>query len=368
MALPSDYRQLEYIEANGAQYIDTGITVEKSDNWRCVLDADLVNNSNYAGANGYMQYQGNIGGGKRSEIDITYSDITETIKVDGNQVSSQNWSSYNGTNVKLGILKLGDTGNGWYSGDAQSGKIYGGKIYQGIKNTATYTVTNLIGAVSSFEASELSHSGEGYIYCNASHYKYGERALLITGASSAQERTYTVRGINQGFVQPTLTPSHKYYTRIETYQETKAGSTDVYWPIAEPPLISHLSGAAGQWNVLSTITDRSSFTAGNYQVRIDYNNEGSTAYMWFDGFMLVDLTATFGAGNEPSKDWCDANIPFTTDTVTVTMDLSDMEWNLVRNFIPCANASGTIGLYDTISDSFYASASSTAFVGGGVYY
>lgn len=29
-----------------------------------------------------------------------------------------------------------------------------------------------------------------------------------------------------------------------------------------------------------------------------------------DGVLLVNLTETFGAGNEPSKEWCDANIPF----------------------------------------------------------
>ena len=39
--------------------------------------------------------------------------------------------------------------------------------------------------------------------------------------------------------------------------------------------------------------------------------------MWFDGLMLVDLTATFGSGNEPDKDWCDANIAFTISTTEV---------------------------------------------------
>lgn len=37
---------------------------------------------------------------------------------------------------------------------------------------------------------------------------------------------------------------------------------------------------------------------------------------------------------------------------------------LVRNFVPCTNASGVAGLYDTVNGKFYASATSTAFVAG----
>ena len=130
MGLPSGYRRLTYIVGNGNQYIDTGLTVQKSDSWRYILEADLVSSDNYAGCNGYLQYQAKIGNGVKSEIDIVYKDITETITVNGTQVSSQNWSSYSGTNVKIGILKLGDINNGWYNGAAQSGKIYFCKIYK----------------------------------------------------------------------------------------------------------------------------------------------------------------------------------------------------------------------------------------------
>ena len=36
----------------------------------------------------------------------------------------------------------------------------------------------------------------------------------------------------------------------------------------------------------------------------------SARIIWIDGALLVDLTAAFGAGNEPTKSWCDSNIPF----------------------------------------------------------
>lgn len=124
------YTPVEYITATGAQYIDTGLVVNKSDSYRMVLDTDLTSSDYYAGCNGYMQFQANIGEGARSTIDITYKDITETITVNGTQKSSQSWSSYSGTNVKLGIFKMGDANNTWFNGTPQSGKLYSCKIYK----------------------------------------------------------------------------------------------------------------------------------------------------------------------------------------------------------------------------------------------
>ena len=45
------------------------------------------------------------------------------------------------------------------------------------------TIPNMIGAVASFELDVMSSSSEGYVYCSSKHAKYGERALLMTGAS-----------------------------------------------------------------------------------------------------------------------------------------------------------------------------------------
>lgn len=42
------------------------------------------------------------------------------------------------------------------------------KIYVGMptKVKKTYTITNMIGAVASFEYDVMSSSNEGYVYCN----------------------------------------------------------------------------------------------------------------------------------------------------------------------------------------------------------
>lgn len=128
--LPAGYTRLDYIQADGAQYIDTGLVVNKSDYVRMILTADLVSSDNFAGANGYMQYKASVGNNTKCEITVEYKSNIETIYVDGSQHSTTDWTStYSGTDVKLGIFKMGNSGNSWWSGDAQSGKLYICEIY-----------------------------------------------------------------------------------------------------------------------------------------------------------------------------------------------------------------------------------------------
>lgn len=126
------YTSLSSIKSTGTQYIDTGLVANKSDTYEILLDAQLTNNTNYAGANGYLQYQANIASGARANIKISYNGSTcvENIYVNNVLSATQNWtSSYDGTNVKIGILALGDTNNSWWSGGSpQSGTVYSVKI------------------------------------------------------------------------------------------------------------------------------------------------------------------------------------------------------------------------------------------------
>ena len=130
MALPTGYTQLEYIQSNGSAYIDTGLTVNKSDSWELIFDAHLVSSANWGGANGYLQYQASLGNNEKATFRIVYSNQTEVIYINSVKKSSTSWSSYTGANVKLGIFKLGDVNNAWYSSDGQSGKLYSYKVYK----------------------------------------------------------------------------------------------------------------------------------------------------------------------------------------------------------------------------------------------
>lgn len=128
--LPSDYTQLEYIESSGTQCIDTGLTCNKADSYQIKIDCELANEDKYAGVNGYLQYQANIMNGVRGNLSVVYENYIETISVDNVVKKTNDWSSFSGSDVKIGILRLGNSDNTWYSEDMQSGKIYSCEIYK----------------------------------------------------------------------------------------------------------------------------------------------------------------------------------------------------------------------------------------------
>lgn len=188
--LPSGYTQLEYIEASGGQCIDTGFTVNKNDNYRMVLDANLVNNGNFAGCNGYMQFQGSIGNGVRSIIDISYKNITETILVDGVLQLTQDWSSYGGANIKLGIFRLGDVNNSWYNGTGQSGKLYTCQIYK-----SGELVRDLIPCKNASGAVGLYDTVGGQFYANAGTGTFTAGPEIIPDPPAAPAGLQTVLAV-----------------------------------------------------------------------------------------------------------------------------------------------------------------------------
>lgn len=116
-----------------------------------------------------------------------------------------------------------------------------------------------------------------------------------------------------------LYASHKYYLSFKVRFETSVDVTfDWYWPVAEPAAVSGLrvNSAADTWTRVSAVFDRTSFSDGSYPCRFDYNNEGNVA-VWFTSCMLIDLTASFGAGKEPSKEWMDKHVTAFADSQEV---------------------------------------------------
>ena len=187
----------------------------------------------------------------------------------------------------------------------------------------TKTIHNLLGRSGMFDKADFLENHQGVIGDGVSidntHVKYGSYALKLTGTSSTAEVVHTLVPKNENSIFH-LIPSHIYYIRVETYQETKVGTTDIYWPIAEPSFLNGQSGPAGQWNLISAVNNRSNFSEGYYPLRLDFNNNTQAGIMWFDGLMLIDLTADFGAGNEPDKAWCDANLPYFSNKYNIKYD------------------------------------------------
>lgn len=216
----------------------------------------------------------------------------------------------------------------------------------------TRTIHNLLGRTGNFDDSDVLG-----IYSIAiidqTHVKYGSYSLKLVGKTSSAEVTYTLRPKNEDSIFH-LDPSHIYYIRVETYQETKLGDIDIYWPIEEPSFLNGQSGPAGQWNLISAVNNRSSFSEGYYPLRLDFNNNSIDGNMWFDGLMLIDLTADFGAGNEPDKTWCDTNLPYFSNKYNIKYDtpywkpLNDIGTKSVVTLLGRENTIFTVSFQDKV--------------------
>ena len=118
-----------------------------------------------------------------------------------------------------------------------------------------------------------------------------------------------------------LVASHKYYISFKVrFASATQGTCDWYWPVAEPCAAQNMAFnvAAETWVRLSAVFERTSFSNGSYPCRFDYNNNnGKNTPFWFTRCMLIDLTAAFGAGLEPSKDWMDKHVTAFADSQKV---------------------------------------------------
>lgn len=145
MSLPGGYTEVEYIQSSGTQYLDSGVTFEKTDTveFEILWTVTPPRSGTYVCGNYYMQVGMGTSGygiyaasntkayGTKDRMRVTFASVQETLLVNDAQVFTHNWSGQNLSNVKLGILKLGMEGNAWYSSAPVSAKVYSCTIKKG---------------------------------------------------------------------------------------------------------------------------------------------------------------------------------------------------------------------------------------------
>ena len=145
MSLPGGYTELEYIQSSGTQYLDSGVTFEKTDTveFEILWTVTPPSSGTYVCGNYYMQVGMGTSGygiyaasntkayGTKDRMRVTFASVQETLFVNDAQVFTHDWSGQNLSNVKLGILKLGMEGNAWYSSAPVSAKVYSCTIKKG---------------------------------------------------------------------------------------------------------------------------------------------------------------------------------------------------------------------------------------------
>ena len=143
---------------------------------------------------------------------------------------------------------------------------------------------------------------------DSSQQKYGKHSLKLGGdtlngdalASTAIEKPIA---------------GHKYYGREYLKTNGELTAADCRFEIISTDIVpeeAHIfgwnQGNYPDWTMISDVITIPYANADSYIVRTF--TVGGSVEAWVDGLMVIDLTATFGEGNEPSKEWCDTNIPF----------------------------------------------------------
>lgn len=170
---------------------------------------------------------------------------------------------------------------------------------------------------------QVANSGKGWFPATRGNCSW-QLSSITPGDGAAS----SIKIIPSGAGEVTLTSashkliaSHKYYISFKVrFSAATQGTCDWYWPVAEPCAAQNMAFnvAAETWVRLSAVFERTSFSDGSYPCRFDYNNtDRKNTPFWFTSCMLIDLTAAFGAGLEPSKEWLDKHITAFSDTPTV---------------------------------------------------
>lgn len=109
------------------------------------------------------------------------------------------------------------------------------------------------------------------------------------------------------------------------------------------------------WTMISAVNTVTVVNAESYVLRT-FALSVTTGNIWIDGIMLIDLTATFGAGNEPSKEWCDANIPFFEGTHAVpnlSFDGANAPYYEESVVTIAINSSNIADMFEVTNGSYY---------------
>lgn len=114
---------------------------------------------------------------------------------------------------------------------------------------------------------------------------------------------------------------HKYYGRILIKTDAPISTQDnrYEWYHSDQPgetlIFARKTGNFPDWSILSSVITCQSSIDG-WALRNFFATLSDTD-VYLTEHMIVDLTSGFGAEKEPEKEWCDKNIPFFNESMTL---------------------------------------------------
>ena len=414
--LPEGYTELEYIESSGKQYIDTGF--KPNQNTRIIADMKLEDKTStsvlfgsrvsvsslryeFLSASGlfYSPYNTSAGSTMTATLDKIIIDKNKNVTSVNNNIFSTFSTSTFQCNWNLYLFAVNNNGVATLQSHA---KLYSCKIYDNdilIRNfISCKNLSGTIGLYDTVNSQFYQNAGAGTFIAGPEIIQPSSDFITINYKGS-----YNVVDINNSAVKSLskdtewifqFVPGPKLpsgYTELEYIQSSGTQYIDTgFKPNQDAKIVINMAflGSAGE-NVLGSRNSSSDATNRFGIITFGSSSKigsffGSTAtqsisldssihnYTLSKSGLSVDGVAYGGAY---------------TASFSCTYPITLFAWNngsngivknsskivnckifsgeaLVRNFIPCKDSSGVIGLYDTVNSQFYSNVGTGTFIAG----
>lgn len=277
---------------------------------------------------GHGNHPGNSwpgGGGGSSFISGLYGcDAISESSIEGNIIHTGQSKHYSGKVFYNGMMIAGDTSMPTHAGSStmigNEGNGYA-KISLLSTTPVAYTATNVVknGSFENGTTNWLDMINSKIQ--NSEEYKYyGNSSVMASPIDPTYTENYFLQSDNSGNKAKTsILKDNKYYCQVEYLSKDSTVQLILHadnWKGTEGIYYSN-GQASAAWNKLSLYIDKKTSENSQMYIRLDNDNVGKNAISYFDGYTCINLTETFGAGNEPSKEWCDQNISYFDGTITI---------------------------------------------------
>lgn len=235
--------------------------------------------------------------------------------------------------------------NKWYILSARPTTFSNGNFYEYLALCPVIYPSNGVGDKASFRNVKVFNLTEIYGHGNEPSKEWCDKNLtgsgLLTNLTMARtanftnmdaptKEVFTFKAGQLALIQGSMIKpkyGHKYYGRC--YQKSPAGHTwgdarfEYYAEdVAGTGLLvfGYMEPTNNEWKILSSIQTLTGEPTGeNWYLRSFVSGGNADSYR--KEMMIIDLTESFGPGNEPTKEWCDVNIPFFEGELTIIPDL-----------------------------------------------
>lgn len=364
--------ELEYIQSSGTQYINTGV------NALSTVDVDFKIQS--TGNNADNVFLSVYGGSAATTMTLWYAyqnkvltarggnGYTTTINADSNihevkarktyiEIDGTRYTVNGGGNVNYPYCLFIETSSG-------NPSIYGKyKLYYAKFYDNGVLVRDYIPVLDKNGVACLYDKVNNQLYYNAGSgsFNYVRKVELPQGYTQLEYiQSSGSQWIDTG-VKHSTTDKFALKMRLE-------------WTSISGTQIMGFSGSGGQGIGLASskwweITNPSSVSA-NTVYNVEYGKQGANCYRTIDGittsvtqsntsasYNMLLFAASGSTSNMTKAYYCYAKL------YSTQIYVNDV---LVRDYIPCKNSSGTVGLYDLVNNVFYTNSGSGTFTAGSV--